>query len=287
MRKLHLFAAFCLTSNLFSLTSAAEPPQVLISDGGVQTVTIGPGAPPHTVGLKGHRHVMVMDTGARSYALRYAVALNPNDPRAAIPGEGYIGMPQPSGQNWYAGGFFDVQLNGKSIGGTLLHSLTGRSSGPRGTVDFVFDAPQALVRVRFVAEAGSDCVYAQVLLEPKEEINSVRVLTRCYPSGFTTDGERYVQTATRDFAQGERATLNVQDEWWTFYYDRIYDAGYVGVTRSGVGPCAMLWLPVQTEQVGFTVGGYGTETMLDLRPKARDYSRGPNPASCSPSQMQV
>ena len=271
MRKLHLFAAFCLTSNLFSLTSAAEPPQVLISDGGVQTVTIGPGAPPHTVGLKGHRHVMVMDTGARSYALRYAVALNPNDPRAAIPGEGYIGMPQPSGQNWYAGGFFDVQLNGKSIGGTLLHSLTGRSSGPRGTVDFVFDAPQALVRVRFVAEAGSDCVYAQVLLEPKEEINSVRVLTRCYPSGFTTDGERHVQTATRDFAQGERATLNVEDEWWTFYYDRIYDAGYVGVTRSGVGPCAMLWLPAQTEQVGFTVGGYGTETAFDLKPKARDY----------------
>jgi len=275
MKVARLAAAFCLALIPSVRTPAQEPPhglrQVLVSDSGVQTVTIGPGAPRHTVGLQGHRHVIVMDTAARTYALRYAVALDPNDTQAAIPGEGYIGMPEPSNQNWYAGGFFDVWLNGKSIGGTMIHSLTGRSSGPRGTVDFVFEAPQAVVRVRFVAKTGGDCVYAQVLLEPKQEITSVRVTTRCYPSAFSTDGHRHVQTAARDFAQGERAVLDVASEWWTLYYDRVYDAGYVGTTRSGVGPCAMLWVPGQTEKVHFIVGSYGIETALDLQPAADDF----------------
>ena len=79
--------------------------------------------------MQGHRHLIAMDTGAVTYGVRYVVALDPKDPKAAIPGEGYIGMPQPVDCNWYGGGFFDLQLNGKTIGGTLIHSLSGRSSG--------------------------------------------------------------------------------------------------------------------------------------------------------------
>jgi hypothetical protein len=80
-----------------------------------------------------------------------------------------------------------------------------------------------------------------------------------------------VHTATREFAQGERANLDIEDEWWTLYYDRIYDAGYIGTTRSGVGPCAMLWVPRQTEKAGFTVGSYGIETLFDLDPTLREF----------------
>jgi hypothetical protein len=180
-------------------------------------------------------------------------------------------MPQPVDCNWYGGGFFDVQLNGQSIGTTLIHSLTGRSSGARGTADFVFDTSQAVVRVRFVAQAGGDCLYAQVLLEPKVEIKSVRVSVRCYPSAFVSDADRHVLTPARDLAQGERAELDVANEWWTLYYDRIYDAGTISPTHSGVGPCAMLWVPSQTEKAGFTVGSYGIETVLTFKPVLRDF----------------
>jgi len=271
MKMFRLIVASTLALILSSLSPAQEPPQVLVADSGVRTVTIGPGAPRHVIGLQGHRQTIVMDTGARTYALRYAVALDPNDPQAAIPGEGYIGMPRPSDQNWYAGGFFDLWLNGMSIGTTLIHSLTGRSLGSRGTADFVFDTSQAVVRVRFVAKAGGDCVYAQALLEPKQEITSVRVATRCYPSAYVSDADRHVQTSRRDFAQGERAVLDVANECWTLYYDSIYDAGYVGPTRHGVGPCAMLWVPGQTEKAGFTVASYGIETVFDLKPTLRDF----------------
>ncbi|MBM3791880.1 MAG: hypothetical protein FJW35_16225 [Acidobacteria bacterium] len=66
-------------------------------------------------------------------------------------------------------------------------------------------------------------------------------------------------------------TLPVENEWWTLYYDRVYDAGYIGPTHSGVGLWAMLWLPDQTEKAGFAVGNYGIETVLDLQPTRRDF----------------
>ena len=271
MRWCHSLAAFLLASVLCSPSFAQDKPQVLVTVSDVQTSQIGPGAPAHVIGLQRHQQTIVMDTAAQTFGLRYVVARHPEDAQAAIPGEGYIGMVQPSNQNWYAGGFFDLRLNGKSIGGKLIHSLTGRSSGDRGTADFVFDTSQAVVRVRFVAKTGGDCLYTQVLLEPKQEITSVRVAARCYPSGYIQDGHRQVQTTLREFAQGDRAILDVKNEWWTLYYDRVYYAGYIGTTRSGVGPCAMLWVPGQTGKVAFTVGSYGIETLFDLDPTLRDF----------------
>jgi hypothetical protein len=237
----------------------------------VQTGVIGPGAPAHTVGLQRHHQTITMDTGAQRYGLSYRVARDPKNPQAAIPGEGYIGMPQPVDCNWYAGGFFELQINGKSIGTTLIHSFTGRSSPGRGTVDFVFDAPQAVVRVRFVAQAGGDCLFAQALLEPKVEMKSVRVALRCYPSAFVQDADRHVLTPLRDFKQGDRAKLDVSSESWALYYDRIYDAGYIGSAHRGAGPCSALWVASQTEKANVAVGSYAVETTLDLKPALRDF----------------
>ncbi|NLF69081.1 MAG: hypothetical protein GX575_08490 [Candidatus Anammoximicrobium sp.] len=271
MKLFRLAAVSCLAGILGHASLAQESPQVLVSDSGVETVTIGPGAPRHTIGLQGHRQAITLDTGAVTYGVRYVVARDPQNPLAAIPGEGYIGMTQPVSCNWYGGGFFDVQLNGQSIGRTLVHSLTGRGSASRGTADFVFDTAQAVVRVRFVALAGGDCLYAQALLEPKMAIQSVRVSVRCYPSAFVSDAERHVLTPRRDLAQGQRAELDVAKEWWTLYYDRIYDAGTISATHRGAGPCAMLWVPDQTEKAGFTVASYGIDTVLTLKPDRRDF----------------
>jgi len=267
LMKLYMAVGSCLVLILPSLSPAQQPPQVVVTESG----TLGPGAP---------RRTIVLDTTARTYALRYRVDLDPDNPQAAVPHEGYIGMPRPSDHNWYAGGFFDLRLNGQSVGTTLIHSLSGRSSGGssggRGTADFVFDTPLAVVRIRFIALAGGDCVYAQVLLEPKQKITSVTVGTRCYPSGYINDSDRHVRTAMQNFAQGERAELNVADEWWTLYYDSVYDAGHFGqgpfgTLRTGGGPCAMLWLPSQTQSVTFTVGSYAVHTGLGLKPTLRDF----------------
>lgn len=258
---------------LLALTFAApaqQPPAVVVTDHGAQTSVAGPGAPAHIVGLPRTMHLISLDAGARTYGLRYLAAHDPKRPDVAIPGEGYIGMPQPSDCNWYGGGFFDLQINGQTLGTTLLHSFTGRSTGDRGYADFVFDASVARVRVRFVAIAGSDVLYAQALLEPKTDITGLRVVLRCYPSAFVSDAERHVLTPARDLRQGEKADLDPATEYWLLYYDRIVDHGSAASGRQGVGPCAVLWPPQQPSKATFTVASYGIDTVLDMDPRQRD-----------------
>jgi len=69
----------------------------------------------------------------------------------------------------------------------------------------------------------------------------------------------------------ERAELDLAREWWLLYYDRIFDAGYASSSRTGVGPCSVLWPRSQTRKVSFTVGSYGTDTAMSLKPQLRDF----------------
>jgi len=258
---------------LAAAVAIAQPqtPSVLVNDQGAHSALAGPGAPTAVIGLQRYGHEISMNTGVKEYGLFYTVAHDDKRPDIAVIGEGYIGMAKPTGANWYHGGFFDLQINGQTIGTTRIHSLIGRSSGNRGTVDFVFDTAMAVVRIRFVTLAGNDALYCQALLEPKQEIKSVRVVLRCYPSAFVSNAERHVLTPTRDLAQGEKAELDLAKEWWLLYYDRIYDAGYVSPTHTGVGGCSALWPGSQADKVSFTVGSYGIDTAMELKPQLRDF----------------
>ncbi len=265
-----LMTAWVALGVLTSACAQAPTPRVSVTDHGAKTSIAGPGAPTHTVGLPRVMHLIDMDTGVKTYGLQYVASHDDEQPGVAILGEGYIGMPKPASSNWYHGGFFDLQINGESIGTTPIHSVVGREVDGRGQVDFVFDTTLSLARVRFVALAGSEALYCQVLLEPKTEIENLRVLLRCYPSAFVSNAERHVLTPVRDLAQGERVELDVAEESWLLYYDRIFDEGHVSPTRTGVGPCSVLWPGPQVDKVGFTVAPYGIETVMDIKPQVRD-----------------
>ena len=268
MRHLTIATIGMMLLTLAATAPAQEAaPEVLVSDSGMRDRTIGPGAPQHTIGLKGVEHNITLDTGARQFGLRYVVARDPKDEAAAVPGEGYIGMCPPTSANWYQGGFFQLVINGEDIGRTFVHSVTGRGVGDRGYVDFVFDTKQAVVRVRFVGKAGDDALYCQALLEPKQEIKSLKLVLRCYPSAFVSNAERHVMTPVRDLKQGEKAELDLSSEWSLLYYDSIYDAGYM----NGEGPCSVLFPGSQASKCGFTVGSYGIDTVFELKPILRDF----------------
>jgi len=61
-------------------SQAQTPPQVLVTDSGVQTAIIVRW-PAHTIGLQGHRQTIVMDTGTQTYGLRYVIARDPKNRR--------------------------------------------------------------------------------------------------------------------------------------------------------------------------------------------------------------
>lgn len=248
--------AFLVASALWA---QAETPQVRVYDHGPTSHIAGPTAPRHVIGLERMMHDITLNTGRMAYGLRYVVSKDPKDPTRAIPGEGYIGMPRPADYNWYGGGFMDLKINGKTIGDRMVQVFGGRSLGDRGYVDYVFDDPQAIVRIRFVGLAGGDCLYTQILLEPKVEIKQLSLALRCYPGGFVNGPSRHALTPTRDLPVG-RATLDLEQEWWLNFYDETRD-----------GPCSVLWVPSQAEQVSANVGTYGSETAFTLKPMLRDF----------------
>lgn len=249
-----------------ALWAQAAPVKVMVSDHGPTRYVAGPTAPAHVVGLVRLTHDITLNTGRVAYGLRYVVSEDPKDPTIAIPGEGYIGMPQPMDGNWYGGGFFDLKLNGQSIGTRMVEVFAGRATGDRGYVDYVFDTPQAVVRVRFVGLAGGDCLYAQVLLDPRTEIQQVSLSLRCYPSGFVSGQTKHALSAARDLPVGSRASLDLNQEWWLNYYDSSRGNG-----GADEGSCSVLWVPGQTQEASVTVGAYGTETALQLKPTGRDF----------------
>lgn len=247
---------------------------VQVRDHGANTAIAGPTAPKHVIGLPRMIHDISMNTGRVTYALRYTVCHDPKAPTVAIPGEGYIGMPKPNDANWYSGGFFDLKLNGQSIGSTMAQTFVGRSTADRGYVDYVFDAPQAVVRLRFVALAGDDCLHAQLLLEPKVELTQASVTLRCYPSGFVSrsaGAERHALTAARDVKVGERLIPDPATEYWINYYDAVYDTGVVTPSATGRGSCSVLWIPSRLRDASLTMGDYGSESVLQLDPSLRDF----------------
>ncbi len=272
LRSVVAVATLMLTGSLLWAQSGRVAVQV--RDHGANTAIAGPTAPKHVIGLPRMMHDISLNTGKITYALRYTICHDPKAPTVGIPGEGYIGMPQPNDANWYSGGFFDLKLNGQSIGSTMAQTFSGRSTGDRGYVDYVFDDPQAVVRLRFVALAGDDCLHAQLLIEPKVELTQVSVNLRCYPSGFvnrSAGAERHALTATKDLKVGERLTPDPAAEYWVNFYDAVYDAGVVMPTATGRGSCSLLWIPAQLKEASFNVGDYGSESVLELDPSLRDF----------------
>lgn len=249
-----------------ALWAQTPPPQVRIYDHGMQSSLGGPGAPAHVIGLTRLSHDITLNTGKVAYGLRYTVAKDPKDPAAAIPGEGYVGMSNPVNANWYGGGFFDLKLDGQTIGNHMVQTFAGRAMGDRGYVDYVFNTPQAIVRLRFVGLAGSDGLYTQVLLEPKVELKQITLALRCYPAGFINGASRQALTPTRDLLHSARESLNLEQEWWLNYFDTTR-----GLGDPADGSCSVLWAPSQMQEAIVNVGGYSIDTALQLKPSLHDF----------------
>jgi len=220
----------------------------------------------------GYQHLskdVRVDTGACAYALRYCVSVPPDRQDRVEPVEGYIGMPGPSSENWYHSGFLFLDLNGRDLGTTPLESMRVTETGRRAIVDYVWDAPEARVRVRFLARAGDTKLFTEIAWEPKVALQSVRLRLTCYPSFFTAwhrrEGNRTVQTPAHTFHQGETADLDPQQDWWLVYYDTVFDPA----RGEGRGPCALLFRPEEIAGGQVKVGSYPVHTTLTVRPEVR------------------
>lgn len=201
--------------------------------------------------------------GPISYAIRETYRYNEEDPSRVHPGEGYIGMPAPTSQNWYHGGFFFIEVNGRDVP-VPASSMMTVETGERAILDVVYHHEAANVRARFFGLPGEDWLGCEVTIEAIEEIASLGVKLRCYPSFFTShfkrEGARRIQTPSTLVVQDTQAEGPLTEHWWAVYYDDIFDVA----KGEGAGPCAMLAVPVEGATITFAPGGYAVGTSMSF-----------------------
>ena len=223
-------------------------------------------------GHEGHRYfeqTATLDLGPVTYGIKYCACID--DAHAPDVGnlEGYLGMPLPHACNWYHGGFMRIVINGQDVGLARLSSMAAVESGERAIVDFVWHHQLADVRARFLGLPGEDRIYCEVAIEPKQEIRSIEVPLVCYPSFFTAwhgrNGARRVRTPAALVVEGEKQALPANENWWAVYYDEVFDIA----RHEGEGPCAMLVLPTEAQEVHFQPQSYPCLTTIVFSPSAR------------------
>lgn len=260
---------------LLPLSCCLLVPGVLQAEGPSAGVTV---SAPWDRALPGHGehdgHVYRTTTaqfgfGKQPYGITYQACVDAAHGEQVVPLEGYIGMPQPCSTNWYHGGFLFIRLNGQDIGNTPLSSMAVAESGSRAILDLVWHHPLATVRVRFMGLPGHDGLLCEIALDAKEQLTSIEVQARCYPSYFTAwnhrDGARRVQTPGALIEQDKPATLPAEGNGWAVYYDEVFDVA----NGEGDGPCALALLPQEALELEFRPANYPVDTRIVYPPDRR------------------
>lgn len=225
-----------------------------------------------------------IDTGKVRYGIRYTACYDASHEEAAGILEGYIGMPEPAACNWYHSGFLQVAINGTDIGTNRIGDMYASERGERGSITMLWNTPQGVVRIRFLALPDDDRLFCEIGVDPAVEVASLQLGLRCYPSFFTShyhrDGWRRVRTPTREAEQGDELQLQPAADWWLAFTDDVFDPAKEGDSAGG---CAVLFDPEQIESGAVQLGSYAVTGSLSVRPDRRnvrlifwDFNKRPN-----------
>lgn len=207
-----------------------------------------------------------------AYALRYNVCTEREahpEMIAVWPREGGsgVGMPRPTGQNFYGGGFLDVLIDGVSVGPwkAAIERLTWPGAiGYR----FTWRLPETTVTVTFTGREGADHLLLHGEIATEVPLNSVEVTLRCFPSSFSEPRERVVRTGRRAFEAGASVLLE-PGEFWALFADTHFDEATLPAESRG--PCALAYDPGQMARAQIDVGAYQVTTRLEPVPEQETF----------------
>jgi hypothetical protein len=227
-------------------------------------------SPSRYAGHEGHSYesrTVTLKTGDVAYGLHYRACVDKAHGDRVGVVEGYLGMPAPSRENWYGGGFLRFHINDDDVGTYRLAGMRVTEQGRRGALELVWELPLTTVRLRFLLESGANHVKMECLWVPRPEIKSVKLQLLCFPSFFTSwhnrKGDRHILTPQQDVPEGRRLTVTPGEDPYLFYCDTVFDVA----RGEGTGPCAVLLTDKAVTGGRADIGGYGTTTVVNLAPE--------------------
>ena len=158
-------AALALTTALWADDLA--PPRA--------SATVVPGKPQQIGDYTGHEYhptkkwIATLWCEPMSYTLQHWACYHDSYAHGAVAVEGQIGMMSPGGGNWYHNGFFNFALDGEQGRNYAVKTIRALDSGERASCEFVWELPQAWVRVRFMAIPDQQPLFCSILQLPKTE----------------------------------------------------------------------------------------------------------------------
>ena len=213
------------------------------------------------------QHRFTLNNGLLRYILGYQAHWATDGLAVHLSPEGYLGMPGPTSANWYAGGFMNILLNGKSLGKERPAGLRLVERGERGMVEMLWDAPDAQLRVRFMLEPGCDYLACELAVQPKTDLQRLELALNCFPSYFTSwnkrDGWRQIVGPATTVEQGAEATPDPAQDYWLLYQDTVFD---VATEKDSGGPCGLLVVPEQVATMKVRPTSYPVSTHLAAAP---------------------
>ncbi|HEX2988716.1 MAG TPA: hypothetical protein VHS06_11170 [Chloroflexota bacterium] len=245
-----------------------QPARVQVVDSGLTR------KPPAEQGFDGLQYTsqgFTLSNGVVRYGIDYHAYWDAEGKTAKPSPEGYLGMPLPTGCNWYHGGFMSVSFNGLNLGNIAPAVLRVVEQGQRGLIELLWKTAEGQVRIRFLQEPEADYLAAELAVLPTSEIRSLDLSLRCYPSYFTgwnkRDGWRQIIGPMTTTEQGQTKALDPLQDWWLLYQDRVFD--YALNRDDSAGPCGLLYLPEQIKSVQVLPTSYPVTTNVTVKPTVR------------------
>ena len=178
---------------------------------------------------------------------------------------------------WYHNGFMDIFINQKPcLSGPgiaskyplLFNRCEIMETGKRALVQYIWEREEATVRLRFLAHPDSRALLAEILIDPKQQIDSLIIKAFCFPGAYTSDnkGKRRLKTAVREEKSVTKVELNPQAENWMLFYDQQYDMADPVWGKYSMNGCAGLYLhPDDFEIVKVELTGYTVEIKAEAK----------------------
>ncbi|MGD9518064.1 MAG: hypothetical protein AB7W28_00985 [Armatimonadota bacterium] len=202
-----------------------------------------------------------------SYELQHWACYHESHAPQAVALEGQIGMTVPSGANWYSNGFFNFALDDQEGRNFAVKAVRAIDSGERASCEFLWELPQAWVRVRFLVVPGRFPLFCAITQYPKgEQVPVLRLRLACYPGGYFRDGLRVARTPVRVVRVGERPELDPVKESSVMLYDEKYDLGVEG----SEGGCGALVVADGVGRSSLDIGSYGCFWNLEAKPGIKE-----------------